>query len=123
MKLLIGIIPSLFLFISCNQKNSEIQNNVQTDWLENGSLHKATVGEWKIADENNKLATCADFVGLIKKNKNEKYISIEEIKIDAIDMKNCIDEAIKGEAFNDNIDIAEVAVGCDIVMDKVLNLK
>lgn len=110
------IMALLFIsfFISCGQ------NSKTPDWTEGGTLHKATVAEWNNADENNKLATCADFVASIKSNKNEKYTSIDQMKADAIDMKNCIDETTKGNIIDEH-SVAEIAIGCDIMMNKIID--
>ena len=108
MKNIIVAFIFITIFLSCEQKKNE------NDWMIGGTLHGSKVSEWKTADEQNKLATCADFVSKLKKNKGEKYASIEEMKTDAIDMKACIDEAIKGDVVNNN-DVAEIAVGCEMM--------
>ena len=36
-------------------------NLANAQWYANGTLHKATVGQWKFASYRNKLATAADW--------------------------------------------------------------
>ena len=38
----------------------------QKKWYQGGTLHKATIMEWKKATESNKLATCADWILAIR---------------------------------------------------------
>lgn len=99
------------IIISCSQKN-----NTELEWMKNGTLHKKTVTEWKIATEENKLATCADFMDNLKKADHQKYTSINEMKNDAIELKACIDEGTQNNNYADNMKVSEVAVLCYILM-------
>ena len=54
-----------------NPANSRIKDNSNgtVEWYEGGTLHNATVAQWKKATEQNKLATCADWlVALFREN-------------------------------------------------------
>jgi hypothetical protein len=100
-----------FISISCNQKSDP-----ELEWMKNGTLHKKTITDWKIASDENKLATCADFMANLKKTDHQKYMSLKEMKYDAINLKTCIDEGTRNNNYADNMKIAEVAVLCYIFM-------
>ena len=101
----------LILLFSCDGNNSE------TDWLKNGTLHKSKVKDWKNATDENKLATCADFAAKIKEMENEKYKTINEMKIDAIELKSCIDAAVNGGDYTDHMLVSEISVMCHMTMN------
>lgn len=97
--------------ISCNESNQK-----EIDWTKNGTLHESKISDWKISTEDNKLATCADFVANLKNTENEKYESISEMKNDAINLQSCIEEAVNGGSYADEMKVKEVAVLCHIMM-------
>jgi hypothetical protein len=66
---LVLIIIGFLLFTACGKPGNE----KEMEWLKGGKLHKAKVPEWKNATDENKLATCADFVVNVKSTQNEKY--------------------------------------------------
>ena len=99
-KLVLGSI----LLIGCNGSKSD------NDWIKGGTLHKSLVKEWKVSTEENKLATCADFVSNIK-----KYETMEEMKNDANSMKDCINEAIKAPQ-TDEMKTSDIAVSCAVLL-------
>ena len=49
----------MFTYGSCSGKEESVK---QSAWYEGGTLHQATVAEWKKATSQNKLATCSDFI-------------------------------------------------------------
>lgn len=110
MKELLCIIVLIFFLTSCSQ------NTPETEWIKKGTLHKKTIREWKKASDENKLATCADFMANLKEVRHENYISIEEMKYDANNLKICIDESISSNNHTDNIKVSEVAALCYILM-------
>jgi hypothetical protein len=61
-------------------------------WFKGGTLHRATVREWNRATEEDKLATCSDWVvgwenaGLSKR----KYPSMDEVRADAVELRIAI---------------------------------
>jgi hypothetical protein len=105
----------LFLFIifliSCDGNNQK-----EIEWTKNGTLHLSKISDWKIATEENKLATCADFVANLKKVEHQKYTTMSEMKSDAINMKACIEEAVNGGDYTDDFNVSEVAVLCHMMM-------
>lgn len=91
---------AIFLLLSCGTNNSHYLNNnsqpKSNAWYVGGTLHKANVSEWKNSTDENKLATCADFVANIKKINKQSYNGdLVSMKIDAIEMMTCIDENLK----------------------------
>src|SRR5690606_9558308 len=81
-----------------------------------GTPHEATISAWRLSSEENKLATCADFMVNLKKSEDQKYKTISEMKNDAVNMKACIEEAVDGGDYADNMKVKEVAVLCQIMM-------
>ena len=98
-----------FIILGCESKKTE-----DNSWLKNGTLHKATVAEWKKANDENKMATCADFVVSLKESDSKKFETISDIKVSALEMKNCLDEAVNGDSITDDMKINEIAVLCHI---------
>lgn len=108
-KLLILVV--IYIPISCSQKN-----NPDLEWMKNGTLHNKSIAEWKTASDENKLATCADFMANLKLADHEKYKSIEEMKSDADNLKICIDEGTGNNNYADNMKTSEVAVLCYVLI-------
>jgi hypothetical protein len=111
----IGAFFLLFIMVKCLSSSPEEVNptaNIDTNtdqWYVGGSLHKSKVSEWKVATEDNKLATCGDFVANIKKG-----LSMSELKIKATELKTCIDEATAGSNTTDEEKVTEIAGLCAI---------
>lgn len=112
----IGALLLLIFVVKCiNSSPPEEVNptehiDTNTDnWYSGGNLHQAKISEWKAATEENKLATCADFVANVKKD-----LTMSELKIKSIEMKNCIDESTRGNASTDNQKANEIAALCAI---------
>lgn len=106
------------VFAIASSSSDDTTKSSSDEWYVGGTLHKATISEWKNATEKNKLATCADFAANIKKMNNKSYNSdVASMKKDATQLMNCIDEAVKGYAAeNANMKINEVAVSCAILL-------
>lgn len=105
----------LVLLIAVNCFNSSLEKPTIDNtpkWYAGGTLHKSKISDWKKATEENKLATCADFVANI-----EKGLSLEEIRPKAENLKTCINEASKGSDATDNQLITEVAALCVVLME------
>lgn len=106
------------VFAIASSSSDDTTKSSSDEWYVGGTLHKATISEWKSATEKNKLATCADFAASVKKTNNESYNGdLVSMKNDATQMMNCIDEAVKGDAAeNANMKISEVAATCAILL-------
>ena len=106
------ILPIIaFAFLSCSGGNQK-----EIEWTKNGTLHESDISAWKKSTDANKLATCADFLANLKNAENQKYKTISEMKNDATNMKACIEEAVNGGDYADNMKVKEVAVLCQIMM-------
>lgn len=117
------------LLISCKKsikedsdfdsQNSEIHSTYnqspqsKKEWYEGGTLHRATVAEWKKASARNKLATCGDFITSITESKSTP---IEEIKREAKNLRTCINEAVKGSKYTDEYKVSRIAAICTSLM-------
>jgi hypothetical protein len=66
-------------------------------WYEGGTLHKASIPEWKAADYENKLATCADFIAAARDNLNLKITDVDSIKPYAEELVAFLDSAVEGD--------------------------
>jgi hypothetical protein len=111
----IGAFVLLFIVIKCLSSSPEEENSIHkidtnTDqWYIGGSLHKSKVSEWKVATEENKLATCGDFIANITKD-----LSTTELKIKASELKTCIDEATAGKNTTNEEKVIDIAGLCVI---------
>jgi hypothetical protein len=70
-------------------------SNAYAYWNDGGTLHQATIGEWKRATYRNKLATAADIAALSKMLERKVRASgdFDTLKIYANQLVICIDEA------------------------------
>ena len=86
-------------------------------WYSGGSLHKATVGQWKTASYDNKLATAADWAVThpTVKSKVQKGGSMETLRPFAVQLMLCVDEAAAGKGY-DSTSVAQLAASCVILM-------
>lgn len=62
-------------------------------WFSGGTLHKSTVAEWRKAPYSNRLATSADFIAA---TQDVDYGDLNEFKLWATDLENCISIAVSG---------------------------
>ena len=91
-------------------ENSFQVTNVKSNenlWYVGGNLHKKTISEWKNATEDNKLATCGDFVANVKKD-----LSLTELKYKASELKDCIEQATTGTNASDQSKVSEIGALC-----------
>lgn len=82
-------------------------NSYSQRWYEGGTLHKATISEWKMASDRNKLATCADFI-----SSSNPRLTERQLRIVATELKNCIDEGVYGYQGVNNLKVAEIGALC-----------
>ena len=87
------------------------RSKVDKKWYEGGTLHSATVSEWKKASYENKLATCADYAATADKN-----VSMEELHDRAVQMMYCISEATRDLPDNSMQRNNEVAALCAMTL-------
>ena len=104
----------LVLLTSCggNTTNTTEKTNANNErWYEGGTLHKAKISEWKAATEENKLATCADFMATV-----DNTVSMEVLKKRAMELMKCIDEATNGLDITNDESVASVASKCTVLL-------
>lgn len=87
------------------------QNNSSNNWYAGGTLHKSTILEWKKATEQNKLATCADFMATV-----DNSVSMNVLKNRATELRTCINETTTGAEIVSNQKVAEISAACMIIM-------
>ena len=80
-------------------------------WYEGGTLHGATIAEWKRATAANQLATCADFLAAAHmEGKLKLPISdVESIRPYANELVTCINAATKGHSEADHQSVSDIA--------------
>ena len=88
--------------------SSSASNSNSSNWYEGGTLHQATVARWKASNEQNKLATCGDFMATYDKSVS----SMAVLKMRAEELKTCIDVATSGSDETNNVDVTTVAALC-----------
>ncbi|MFS7293442.1 hypothetical protein AB6864_24570 [Serratia proteamaculans] len=90
----------LFLAITALSINSAFA----TDWYQGGTLHEANALTWQKATQQNKLATCADFIaGLYSKDLltpeiSKKMKSVDDFKPYASELVKQLDAAFAPES-------------------------
>jgi hypothetical protein len=78
-------------------------------WFEGGTLHKATVAQWKSATYQNKLATAADWLAATKwKGYLKSPDDFDKIKVKAQMLVNAVDEVVTVKQ-TDPLQVAEIA--------------
>lgn len=83
-----------------------LTNNVFAAWFDGGTLHGASLKEWKVATPSNQLATAGDMVGKATNGSN-----VDEIKEKAFELKACINVVANNPQMRD-LKVATVAVIC-----------
>lgn len=81
------------------------------EWFEGGTLHDKTIGEWRAARYENRLATSADIVVSVG-----KYRTLPpDLKRRATEMEIAISTAADDGGI-DHMSVAEIAAGCAVLM-------
>lgn len=124
--LIIGVIVGLIAaFLTISDDSSQTNNSTtqieQSDkWYQGGTLHKASIADWKEATYENKLATCADFVYSTSPKIKELVTQSgnpDTAKEYAAALIICIDKAHENDDTSDTMKAAESAVLCMTIMD------
>jgi RNA polymerase subunit RPABC4/transcription elongation factor Spt4 len=95
-------------------KQATQPSSIEKKWYEGGTLHRATIADWRLATDENKLATCSDFIALTRKEKGKAY-NETEILAESYALKKCIDEANKGVDIS-NWKVVDIAAPCLILL-------
>ena len=91
-----------------NTKSTSTSYSNSSNWYEGGTLHKAKVARWKASTEQNKLATCGDFMAAYDKSVSSMAI----LKMRAEELKTCIDIATSDSDYTNNLDVSTMAALC-----------
>ena len=84
-------------------------------WYEGGTLHRATVSEWRTSTGRNRLATSADFASAALNHKGRTFDSTGEMLGAAIAMKTCIDAATPDA--KEQMPVTGIAAICALLLD------
>jgi len=85
------------------------RSSSSSQWFQGGNLHSATVGQWKNASYQNKLATAADWLAATKwKGHLTKPDDFDRLKLRAQMLVNAVDETVAGQKA-DYLKVAEIA--------------
>jgi len=88
---------------------SSSKSTSDTMWVEGGNLHKATVSEWKNANQQNRLATAADWLSATKwKGHLNSPTDFERLKVKSQLLVDALAEASSGNSL-DSLAVNELA--------------
>ncbi len=85
-----------------------------TRWFDGGTLHDATVAEWREAEERNQLATAADWVVVL-----DNDVPASELQPRATELTICTNTAIDGVEGLDESPAREIALVCALQLGYV----
>lgn len=95
-----------------NQTVSQERSADAVAWYRGGTLHEATILQWKTATAQNKLATAADWTtGVIGQSEFER-LGLDGVKEMAQSLVDCIDGSIEGLRDSDSSSAREVGGLC-----------
>jgi hypothetical protein len=86
-----------------------------SEWYQGGTLHRATVREWREADYMNRLATAADWAATLLEKTGNKPASTDALKPFAIDLEACVTTTV-ASGYADGQSVSEVAAACWILL-------
>lgn len=102
------------IFSSCGENNSNTKAKSKTDiekWYLGGTLHKATISDWKSSTPENRLATCGDFMASI-----DNSVSMDVLKQRATKLMDCINESTEGLDNTNNESVSSIASKCIVLL-------
>ena len=100
------------IFCGIELISEEIQDTAMPSskaWYEGGTLHQKTIGDWKTATYENKLATCADFIAAVREKLNIKITDVDSIQPYAHELVICIDTSVKDLDSMDAQKVSDIA--------------
>jgi hypothetical protein len=114
------LIISLLMLLTACSKSERPQATTSPpppnkQWYQGGTLHNTTIAEWKVATQENRLATSADMIAATLKNEGKQLSSINELFPLASALERCVSEAGDSEQANSQ-KVAGLAAGCSILM-------
>ncbi len=96
--------------ISDEHIDSNMRNDgslIFDEWYKGGILQSASVKYWRNATDENKLATCAEFLAI-----DSNSLSLNEQKKRAHKLLKCIDKAVKDYSIKEDVLVSEIANNC-----------
>ena len=84
---------------------------MSAEWYEGGTLHDSTLGEWRSASSQDRLATAADFTAAVLKDTS----TFDEALRRTPAMLNCINEVAEDPRL-DTQETATIAAFCAILL-------
>ena len=105
-------------------KPQDRQHQQTQGWHTGGTLHRATMREWRVASKENQLATCADLAVVCLKEDGRTINSMVDVYAVAIKLMSAIDafqhrehgENPKVSDFVNGMHVSEVAAMCWVIM-------
>lgn len=86
------------------------------EWAQGGTLHDATVAEWRAGTPEDQLATAGDWVSASMLRREYVPSGFDEIRVQAIELRTCIDAAVEGGEL-DHQDVASSATVCLVLLE------
>lgn len=107
----IGKAPAAVVAITPLPTVAQVPTATPLPWYVGGTLHSATVAEWRTADQRNKLATAADWAA-------QGFDTVEGLKEKATSILACVEEAFDAYAatHGEADTVTDLAVGCVILL-------
>jgi len=104
-----GLFAVFFLQAILSGPSAATKSPSDTLWVEGGNLHKATVSEWKNANQQNRLATAADWLSATKwKGHLNSPTDFERLKVKSQLLVDALAEASSGNSL-DSLAVNELA--------------
>lgn len=110
------------------KRNTE-KADPQRKWYEGGTLHSATIAEWRDASPENRIATCAEFLaalwskGRLREEIAAKIKKPDDLLAPVTSLVACINKATEPEAdpkrdqqMYANQNVSEIAAACVTMM-------
>lgn len=86
-----------------------------SEWYRGGTLHRATVKEWREADYTNRLATAADWALTMLEKSGNKPADTDALKPFAVDLEACV-STTAASGYADGQSVSELAAACWILL-------
>ena len=94
-----------------SEPSTSTTNETSQSWCVGGTLHRATMSEWKQASYRNRLATSGDMLNELLKGDGKQIYDMDKMKNLAARLETCISQAGNG-GVSDSESVAIVAVSC-----------
>jgi hypothetical protein len=85
------------------------------DWYTGGTMHRATLGDWRTADPLDRLATAADWSVRILGEDRVRQVGMAGIRPYAEQLVACVDEVALEEGAA-HFSAAEIAAACSTLL-------